>query len=99
MQGQVAKLKQHYHDCTDIIDDTNDASTDLDISLENIQILSQKRISDISLTPKAKKKKSSTMTNFDIQTSTTEKASIDLQIARFVCATNSLFPLLKILNF
>ena len=78
-----------------IIDDTNDASTDLDISQADIQHVSQKNISGIGLAPKAKKHKSSTMTNFVIQTSTTENASIDLQIARFVCATNSPFSIVE----
>ena len=35
------------------------------------------------------------MTNFVMQTSTTEKSNIDLQIARFVCATNSPFSIVE----
>ena len=35
------------------------------------------------------------MTNFVVQTSTTEKAAIDLQIERFVCATNPPFTIVE----
>ena len=49
MQGLVVRLKQHYHVCAAIIYPNNDVSADLDISQPNIQLLSKKRISDISL--------------------------------------------------
>ena len=95
MQGLVARLKQHYHDCAVVIDYSNVACADLDISQPDIQLISQKRISGTSSAPKTKKHKSSSMTNFVIQTSKTEKATIDLQIARFVCATNSPFSIVE----
>ena len=39
------------------------------------------------------------MTNFVVQTSTTEKAAIDLQKARFVFATNSPFTIAELPEF
>ena len=99
MQGLVARLKQHYHECTIFIDFTDDASADLCILNPDIQVLphSKRNMSDIRLDSQAKKQKSvkSRMTNFVVQTSTTEKAAIDLQIARFVCATNSPFTIVE----
>ena len=52
MQGLVARLKRHYHDCAAGINYNDDDSADSDISQPNIQLLPQKRVSNISLAPK-----------------------------------------------
>ena len=54
----------------------------------------------IKLDPPAKRHKSvSNMDKFVMQTSSSEQAAIDLQIARFVCATNSPFSIVEYPEF
>ncbi|KAI6658694.1 hypothetical protein LOD99_10989, partial [Oopsacas minuta] len=83
VQGLVARLKQQHNVCAEFIDSTDD---ELCILNPEIQALSQRKrsVTDIRLVSQAKKQKSvmSSMTNFVVQTSTTAKAAIDLQIAR-----------------
>ena len=55
MQGLVARLKQHYHECTIFIDSTDDASADLCILNPDIQVIPQSKrsTSDIRLNSQA----------------------------------------------
>ena len=93
MQRLVASMKQHYDSCTDA--HTVDTSTTHTApAVIHVPGQVKRAASPISL-PLAKVQKRNTVTldNFVMQTSASEKAAIDIQITRFICATNSPFSI------
>ena len=92
-------MKQHYTKCTAAINLTTDVSNNPNTLIPDFVNLEEREhaTSPIRLDPPAKRHKPvvSRMDNFVMQTSGNEKAAIDLQIARFVCATNSPFSIVE----
>ena len=92
-------MKQHHTECNATINLTTDVGNQPNTPLPDIVNLEERVrwISPIRLDSTAKRHKLvvSRMDNFVMQTSGTEKAAIDLRIARFVCATNSPFSIVE----
>lgn len=99
MQGLVARMKSHYHSCTnsvenciEIVPEPGPATSDLSDSAPTSPVpVPMKRAASTLNTPTTKKLKTSSINKFVMQTSNSEKAAIDLQVARFIYATNSPF--------
>ena len=99
IQGLVARMKQHYTDRTATINLTTDFSNHPNTPIPDIVNFEERERATlpINLDPPAKRHKPivSRMDNFVMKTSGNEKAAIDLQITRFVCATNSPFSIME----
>ena len=101
-EGLVARMKQHNTDCIAAINLITDVSNRSNTPIPDIVQLEEKEraTSPIRLDPPTKIHKPvvsrmESMDNFVMQTSGNEKTAIDLQIARFVCATNSSFSIVE----
>jgi len=92
IQGLVARMKQHYDSCTDAhIFDTSTTHTAPAV----IHVPGQVKCAASSMSlplAKVQKDHAVTLDNFVMQTSASEKAAINIQIAHFICATNSPLP-------
>lgn len=107
MQGLVARLKQHYQECshgsTPVEDSCINSTQTLDKSMDNLVQQARKRgaspSSDHNPSPAKKQKSDSSMDQFIMQTPASVKAAIDLQVARFIYATNSPFAAVEHTEF
>ena len=81
IQGLIVRMKQHYDSCTDAAP-----------AVIHVPSQVKRAASPISLPPaKVQKRHAVSLDHFVMQTSASEKEAIDIQIARFICATNSPF--------
>ena len=98
----VARIKQHYTDCTAAIYLTTDVSNYPNTPMPDIVKLEEREraTSPIILDPPTKShnpivSRMESMDNLVMHTSGNEKPAIDLQIARFVCASNLPFSIVE----
>lgn len=99
LQGLVARLKHHKETCFPKQDESVDAASELETDTKqssgskrpNLQDDTKPGTSKESHQPFPKIKKRESMNDFVTTTSSTQKAEIDTQIARYIYATNTPF--------
>ena len=89
MQGLVTRMKQHHQLCSsEDTQDTQDTSVPPCITPASPRPASIKRSASPPRSPHLKRQK---LDNFVVQTSAHDKAAFDIQVARYLYATNSAF--------